>query len=180
MSSEQVIPYSDLLKRIMVDSDKLLDVFIRGNPDYVKTEDLKKGDLLTFWDAYGVFLGVILPTDEQLAASSDDEDVVSDVSVDLALSAYTHGAALKIRFLYKGENKYSTLQFTHTQLIFNYCDETLQRIKPENIIFLKLLIDGEIRLLPRVVHPYFFYDDKLRVVQQDATRQQGLETVKAL
>jgi hypothetical protein len=120
---------------------------------FVPTELFNPGDMITFWDKVGIFMGVAT-TDEIANITVDQAKLAKDSSIFITITFYFEGAYHKSHLNFGG-----SLQFApgapSEECYF------LSR----HFEFVKLLIDSTIKILPRIKHSYFSYDDKLRIVQ---------------
>jgi len=108
----------------------------------VRDDELQHGDLCTFWDVTGIYMGVV------------DVDFLDVSQTDNTLGIW---------FNLKGPDGHrqhlkSTLTFT---LVVD------ERVKPEDVTVHAFLIENELKYLPRVVSTAKVeYDDGLRVVSR--------------
>lgn len=118
----------------------------------VQTKNLVPGSFVTFWEEYGIYIGLAQVQDVSSSISIMDDDL---------------GAYVRIYFRENGKTLFSNLVFKGGVHFSLETPEDERKFLPEYIEFLKILINGEIKILPRLNHPGFFYDDNLRVVVHD-------------
>lgn len=125
---------------------------------FIKTDDLRPGDMVTFWDKFGIVLGIA--NDE----ATDLDIVLKGASVDATV--------VQVSFMWRDVRLYSSLHFSGP--LWFPPDSTDRKLRPEHVILLKLLINGEAVILPRLNHPYFHYDDRLRRVEHTVAPDESL------
>ncbi len=119
----------------------------------MSTQLITPGALVSYNGTPGIFLGYL------------NESDTKNVECTRILDPNSYASKLFITFHYN-ENAYrSVLEFKN--IIFSSdCPQACKKFGPEHLVFLKILVNSKERILPRIVHPYFLYNDNFKILNE--------------
>lgn len=107
---------------------------------HVRDDELRPGDLCSFWDVRGIYMGIVSVDFLDVSQSDDELRVWFNFIV----------SGQRVRLM-------STLSFTLA---------LTERVKPADVTVHALLVDDVVKYLPRITTSRVEYDDGLRVVSR--------------